>query len=517
MYAQALMNENKKIAKNSLILYIRLIITTVIGLYTSRVVLLQLGADDYGLYAVVGGIVLMMNFLGPTMLATSYRYIAIEIGKGENGDTNKVFNTSLVIHLFLALVFILIAETIGVWYIHNYFNVAAEKIPDAIFVLHFSVLATVFSITSTPFQGLITANEKFLARVTIEIIRAVLKLGFVLLLVLYIGNKLQAYAIIMTIIMVIPAILFVIYCKVNNKDVGKWKLIRVKSDYWDMFKFSGWIMIGAIAHMGVRQGAAVIINLFFGTILNAAFGIATQVNNYIMMFVKNLNQAAVPQIMKSHSSGDSERSLNLVYYISKYAFFVMLLPAIPIMLSIDSILVLWLKEVPEYTKQFAILMIINGLIGCTASGFDAAIQSTGKIRKPQIWYSTIMLLTLPIAYLLFKLNYPPYIITVITIGATITNLIVQMKILTKITKFKIIHYLSHTIYPVFIVSIVTLPQIFLRSLFGQNITGVLIFSIISVSLILLTIYIVGLNRNERNTINIQLKKLKINHINATNN
>lgn len=494
------MNENKKIAKNSLILYIRLVITTVIGLYASRIVLLQLGADDFGLYAVVGGIVSMMSFLSTTMLATSYRYIAVEIGKGENGDTNKVFNTSLVIHLILALVLVVIAETVGVWYINNYLNVAAEKIPDALFVLHFSVLTTVISIASVPFQGLITANEKFLARATIEIIRAVLKLGFVFLLVLYIGNKLRAYAILMTVVMTIPPILFFIYCRVKNNEVVKWKLNRLKSDYWDMIKFSGWIMIGAIAHIGVRQGAALIINLFFGTLVNAAFGIASQIYNYIQMFVKNLNQVAVPQIMKSYSSGDSERSLNLVYNISKYAFFLMLLVATPILLSIDAILVLWLKEVPVYTKQFAILMIISGLIGITGSGFDGAAQATGKIRKIQIWYSVIMLSTLPIAHLMFKLHYPPYIITVITIGATITNRIVQIKILSDITEFSIPHYLSHSILPLIMVSLVTLPQILLRNLFGQNIIDLLIFSILSFVLCLLTIYLFGLRKTEKDVV-----------------
>ncbi len=503
------MNENKRIAKNSLVLCIRLIITTFVGLYTTRLVFIELGTDDYGLYAVVGGIVSMMGFLSTAMLATSYRYISVEIGKGDNGNPNKVFNTAFIIHLILALIFIIIAETIGVWYIKNCLNVTLSKVPDTLFVLHFTVIATVFSIASVPFQGLITAKEKFLVRVSIEIIGAFLKLGFVLLLILYVGNKLRAYAIIMAIVIALPSLIFFMYCWIKEKEVVRWNFNKQKSDYNDMFSFTVWIMIGTIAHMSVRQGGALIVNLFFGTVLNAAFGIASQIYNYTMMFVRNLSQAAVPQIMKSHSSGNSERSLTLVYKISKYAFFIMLIPAIPILLSVDSILSLWLKEVPEFTKQFTVLMIINGLIGVLGSGFDAAIQSTGKIKKAQIWYSIIMISTLPIAYLMFALRFPPYAITIVTMVATIINLLVQIEILSGLTDFKVVEYFSNTIKPVFFVSMITVLQVFLRVFFGQDFFDLIIFSFISVVLSLFTVYLVGLTKNEKNIINNYLIKIKL--------
>ena len=202
----------KKIASNSIILYFRLIITTIIGLYVSRVVLLQLGVDNYGLYAVVGGIVYMMNFLNTTMLATTNRFVAVEIGKGENGNINKILNTSFIIHIILALLLIITAETVGRWYINNYLNITNNRIPDALFVLHFSVIATVFSIISLPFQGLITAKEKFTTRSIIEIISALLKLIFISLLTLYLGNKLRIYSMLMTITILVPTLLFILYC-----------------------------------------------------------------------------------------------------------------------------------------------------------------------------------------------------------------------------------------------------------------------------------------------------------------
>jgi len=494
------MSENKKIAINSGILYLRLIVTTIIGLYTSRIILLQLGANDYGLYTVVGGIISMMNFLNTTMLATTYRFIAVEIGKGEKGNPNKIFNTSFVIHLALTIVLVIIAETGGVWYIHNYLNVAAEKIPEALFVLHTTVIATIFTIVSIPFQGLITAKEKFIIRAGVEIVRALLKLGLILLLVYYTGNKLRAYSIIMIFVMIIPPLLFYLYSRLKEYEIIKWKFNKNKEDYINMLNFSGWVVIGAGAHIGVRQGAAILINLFFGTVVNAAFGIASQVYNYIQMFVNNLNQAAVPQIMKSHSAGNNERSMNLVYSMSKYAFFLMLFPAVPILLSMDIILKLWLKEVPEYTSQFANIMIINGLIAMTGSGFDAAIQATGDIRKMQIWFSSLMLLSLPIAYVLFLNGLPPYYITIILLGATIVMRVVSIRILSELTSFKVGIYLKRTILPVLLVSILIIPQYFIRKFFAHDLMGTIIFSLISIILIIPNIYYLGLNKEERRKI-----------------
>ncbi len=501
---------NKKIAVNSVILFLRLVVTTVIGLYTSRVVLIQLGAKDYGLYVVVGGIVTMMSFLNITMLTTTYRFLAVELGKTEKGYPNKVFNTSLVIHIMLSIVLIIISETVGIWYIKAHLNIISEKIPDAIFVLHFTVLATAFNILSVPFQGLITAKENFIVRALIEILRAVIKLILVFFLIEYLGNKLRAYSIIMAIAMVVPSTSFILYCYINYWEVVKIKINKKIDDYIEMLKFSGWILLGAIAHISVRQGAALIINIFFGTALNAAFGIASQVYNYIMMFVRNLNQAAVPQIMKSQSGGDSKRSLELVYSISKYAFFMMMLPSVPILLSINSILVIWLKKVPNYTKEFVVLMIVNGLIGVLASGFDAVIQATGNIRKNQIFYSVIMISTLPLSYILYKLNFAPYFITVATILATFSYLIVQIFILKEITDFNFYDYWRRTLFPVFLVLLFVIPQFILNYFIddSRDVGSVIMFSFISILLTIVSIFLIGLNRREKQVIFNLISKVR---------
>lgn len=502
------MSGNKKIAINSLILYIKLIITTLIGLFTMRLVLLELGADDYGLFSVVGGIVVILNLLSTSMLVTTYRFIAIELGKGNIKNLNRIFNTSLTMHLILAALFVLLAETIGVLYIINYLNVSPEKIQDALFVLHLTVLATVFSVAGTPYQGLIVAQERFFITSAIHILCAILTLIFIILLTYYIGNKLRAYAVIMAIINIIPSLFYFIYCFVKNNKVIKWKLNKNKYDYLEILNFMVWSIIGGIAYMSLGQGSALLINIFFGTTLNAAFAIASQISTQTMTFVTNLTQAAVPQIQKSYGSGNSERTLEIVYNISKYAFFVTLIPAVPILLSIDAILRLWLTVVPEFTKPFVVLMLINGLVSSPASGFNAAIQATGKIRKNQTYYSLIMLSILPITYILFLFNFPPYIITVISIGATITYIFVQVHILKNLTDFKVSKYLSKTVKPIFWVALITIPQILIRHYWGQSFIDVIIFSIVSIILIIITIYFIGLNNQEKIVVNNYIKKIK---------
>jgi O-antigen/teichoic acid export membrane protein len=500
------MSENKKIAKNSIILYVKLAFSTIIGLYTTRIVLIELGADNFGLYNVVGGIVAMMGFINSAMLTTTYRYIAIEIGKGSVGNPNKVFNISLIIHLILALIFFLVGETVGIWYIKNYLNVINSKIDTAIFILHFTIITTVISIITVPFEGVVTAKENFLIRTIVELFRSVLRLVFVIYLTFYLGDKLKLYTVFMVIVTILPSTIFYLYCTNKEKEIIKWKIDWDKNIFKEMFKFMGWIIIGAIAFISARQGSVLIINIFFGTIVNAAYGIATQIFLYTMTFVDNISQAAVPQIMKNHSSGNHERSLNLVYSISKYSFFVMLIPSIPIMLSLNEILVIWLKEVPSYTTQFTNLMIINGLISVIGVSFNAAVQATGKIKKTQIWYSLITLLIIPVTYILFKYNFPPFFIVIINIITTIIGLLIQIQILTKITMFTLKDFINKTVFPAFSVVSVSCFQYLLRKYFGYSLLDVLYFSVFSVILTCCIIYFLGLNSIEKSLIKSLVKK-----------
>lgn len=498
------MSENKKIAKNSIILYSRLLISSFIGLFTSRLVLQELGAENFGLYAVVGGIVGMLNFLNSSMISTSNRFIAIELGKKENNDVNKVFNSVLLIHIFLAVFILLFGELLGLWYINNYLNIPSIKIPDAKFVLHFSVISAALGTVIIPYQGLLTSLEKFGVRASIEILQSILHLCLLLLITFYVGNKLRAYAFLVTILSILVFFCYLIYIKIKFHTYTTWKINKNKADYKEISGFLGWTMFYVVGSIGSKQGATLILNSFFGTTLNAAYGVATRVFEFIYSFVKNLNQAAVPQIMKNFSSGNQERSITLIYQLSKFTFFIMFIPALPIMLSMDSLLVLWLKNVPECSTQFAILMIIHGLISCLESGFDATIESTGKIKSTKIIFNIITLSTLPILYLCYKIGLPPYLLSIIFIIAEIVFLLFQLKILQLLSNFKTIEYLKLTIYPILFVILLSLPQIYLRSFWGQSFTNTTTFSFISVVLTILSVYLVGLNKLEKQFLSTRL-------------
>ena len=274
------MDANKRIAFNTSILYVKLIVSIIVGLYTSRLILQALGASDFGLYSVVGGLVTLLNTIGITMTSTSYRYISVEIGKGKNGNINKVYNTIFVIHLFLAVMLLLVGGVFGTWYVNNYLNVAATKIPDALFVLYASLLTVSFTIISVPSNGLIIAREKFLFTSSVEILQSLLKLAVIVsFLVDYGGNRLRLYAIIMAFAQLIQPVTYTVYCLIKEKRVTRWAFNSHWNDYKEIIVFTWWLLLGAVCVLGNNQGAAVVINLFFGTVVNAAYGIALQVQN----------------------------------------------------------------------------------------------------------------------------------------------------------------------------------------------------------------------------------------------
>ena len=431
-----LSSDYKLIFNNSIFLYAKLFISTLVGLYVARVVLAELGANDFGLYSVVGGIVYMMNFLNVSMISTTNRFISVELGKQKKSNVGKVFNTSLIINFGFALLLILIAETLGVYFIKNYLNINPTQVPDAIFVMHFSVLASIFSILSLPFQGLIIAHEKFKTAAIVEILVSLSKLMVAVSLTLYLGNKLRLYSILMALTFLFSFLLYLYYCLRKYRNYIKFKFNNIKSDYIKMISFSNWMLFGTIAQISIKQGGILIINLFFGTIINASFGIANQIYNYMTMFVQNINQAAVPQIMKIQSSGQEIESVKIVYYISKYSFFLILIPSIPLLLSIDYFLQFWLKDVPFLTLEFTVLLIINTLIASLGSSLGVPVHASGDIRKTQFWYGIILLSVIPLSLIFFKLNFPAYYLVVIMIFATIVNIIAQLIITQEKTNFR---------------------------------------------------------------------------------
>lgn len=502
-------NANSRIVKNTIILYIKLIVSIIINFVSARLVLQLLGVSDYGLYSVVGGIVAMLNILGTAMVATSYRYMAVEIGKGADGDPNRVYNTVFFVHIIIAVLLFVVGETFGLYYVKIFLNVTPDKIGDAAFVLHFSLITTVFTVLSIPAHGLIIAREKFVYTSIVAIITDVLKLLLIICLLFVDGNKLRLYASLLALIHLLTPIAYQVYCRIYDSRVVSWHFNKNGKDYKEVLYFAWWILIGAFASIAKTQGAALVINFFFGTMLNAAFGLATQVFNATSQFTTTIRQAAIPQIMKGHASGDEARSLGLVYKISKYSYLLMLIPGIPLIICVNGILKIWLGSPPEYTAIFMTLMLFNGMVANLAAGFDATIQATGKIRRNQIGYCIISISLVPIIYILYKFGAPPYANVIVMCFLTVATILFQCYIMKRVSSFDMKEYVKGTILPAFITLILTLlPLIpcfkYFNSSTSHTITGVIISFVWTIAVV----FMFGLNYDERSMI-VSFVKSKI--------
>lgn len=503
--------DNKLIVNNSIILYVRLIIVNIIGLVVTRVILNNLGATDFGIFAVVGGVVSLIGFINTVMLSVSNRFIAFEIGKGDNQSINKIFNISFNIHLFIAITVFIIGLPLGEWYIHNYLNIPPERILDAIWVLRFALLGSVISFVGIPYNGLQVAKEKFLLVSIVEVITSISKLVIAFLIGFVTTKRLITYAALMAFVTALPTIIYIIYTRKNDLELVKYQLNKQWRDYKEMFSFSIWIGYGAMASIGKAQGANLIINYFFGAMLNAALGIASSINGIVLTFANSVGRAITPQITKSYAAGETRRTEDLVIAASKYTFLLLLIPALPLFLEIDYILNLWLVEVPEYTSIFIRLMLIDALIGALNAGVAQAIFASGRIKWYQIIINTVFLFSLPIAFFVLKSGAEPQGLLYTYIGVSIFALIIRQVLLYYIVHFNTKRLLLMSYLPSFFVMLsliilLLLPFDYIHSFW---------IMVISVVYLLSSIFILGLNKKERtyvlNTVNLVILKFSRKH------
>jgi len=499
--------DNKRILVNTGILYFRLLVTTIIGLVASRYILLSLGSSDFGLYSVVGGIVTFLNVIGVTMVSTSYRFLAVGLGSGDVERLNQTYSCLTLVHVLLAFLLITIGEILGLYYINNYLVVLPGKLSDAQFVFHVSLLTAAVSVFNVPASGLTIARERFFFTSIIEIIISIVKLSVVLYLMTYGGNRLRFYALLMLGLQVLTMASYQIYCFINDKKVIHFVLNKKKEDYKEIAAFTGWSLLGATASIGNTQGAAMIINRFFGTVLNAAYGIASQVNSYANTFIRGITQAAVPQIMKSYGAGNEERSLRLVYIICRISSLALLLFLVPMLSFTNEILIIWLKEPPEFAKEFVVFLLISLFVAVLGAGFDSCIQSTGKIKNNEVAYASICLLQLPIMYVAYKVGAPPFFNVILLCIATFLQKVYQVFLLGKISSFDFSAYLRESVIPVLYALFATLPPLMLmRSLLSLSPVGIIVLIILYEVWIVLAIFLFGLKRGERSQIISYIKR-----------
>lgn len=388
-------------------MYFRLFTSLVIGLYTSRVVLLVLGVSDYGLFNIVGGVLTLFTFITGSLGAATSRFLNAEMGKAD-GDVNKVYNLNLVLHIAFALLLLILAETFGLWYVGHKLVVVPEKFDDAIFVYQITIITTCLGIINTPCSAIFSAKEKFGFQVTIDIANNIIRLLCVLALQYYEGNALRMYTLIMCMTTVNS---FVIYHWIAQKWwpwIIKFKFIKEWSSYKPILSFGSWNLLSTASMMARNTGSDLVINLFFGTAINGTFAISKTISSQVISFSSNFNSASSPQIIQSYHAGDMVRCNYLVNKMGRFSLLMFELVLFPLWIELDLILHLWLKVVPEGVLFLSKLNLILAAVALSCGGLTSLINGSGKIKWFTIWMSAFYLLCIPIGYVLFSLGFPAY-------------------------------------------------------------------------------------------------------------
>lgn len=484
-----------------------MLFTIIVGLYTSRVVLNTLGVSDYGIYNVVGGIVAMLAFLNSAMTAASQRFISFELGTQNLQRLKNVFITSVTIHLVIAAIIFIIAETVGLWFLNTHMNIPTDRMTAANWVYQCSILTFMVSIISVPYNACIVAHEHMKAFAYISIVEVGLKLIIVYLLLILPFDKLIVYAILVLSISLIIRIIYGIYCKKNFKECI-YKFSFDKKQFKDMFAFAGWSIIGNLGFSIKDQGSNIVLNLFCGTAVNAARGIAQQVNGIISNFSINFIMALNPQITKQYAAGNIQESKQLVYAGCRYSFYLLSIITIPVITNLDYLLSLWLGTVPTYTIEFLYLSLIAALINSMASPLVTAMQATGKIKAFQITICIIMLCELPLTYLILKLGYKPYIAMVSTIIVITIGLFTRLILLKRLVKsYSIKYFTVHIILKnILIATSCIILATFIHKYFEEkNFINFIITSFFAFIITCISIYLFGISPKEKKIIYNKMK------------
>jgi O-antigen/teichoic acid export membrane protein len=399
--------DNKRLVKNTILLYARMLLMMAISLYTSRVVLSTLGVDDYGIYNVVGGIVVVLSFLNVSMAGATQRFMNIELGKEDEGGLRKVLSTSLFIHIIIAGIVLLLGETLGLWFLNSQMNIAVQRLVAANWVYQCSLLSFIITIINVPYHATIIAHEQMSAFAYISIVEAILKLLVVFLLLLFPFDKLIVYAILMTIVACGIRVIYGIYCEGHFAECRRISIVPDREYLHSMMTFSGWTVFGTLGALSHTNGIGIIINIFFGVAVNAAQGIANQVIGIVNQFVSNFMTALKPQIIKAYASGDLGGMHSLVKKGSRMGISLVAIFVIPLYFEVPFLLNVWLTEVPEYTVTFIRIILLTSLSSAYAHPLATARAATGIIRNYQIVLTIMAWMHLPLAWLFFKLGFEP--------------------------------------------------------------------------------------------------------------
>lgn len=487
-----------KIARNTLLLYIRMAVVMLVSLYTGRVVLNVLGVVDYGVYNVVSGIVVLFSFLNTALSNSSQRYLSISVAESDRAAVENVFSVCLALHIILAAVIALLCETAGLFYVKHCLSVPEGKEHLAVVAFHLAVAATVANVLRVPFYALLISYENMSAVAYLSIMEAALKLGGVLLLPLIPGEKLVVYSLVLVVVYVLVLFSFAVFALLRYhivlRRVSDWRLLR------EFTGFSGWNVLGGVADVTYQQGTNLLINHFCGVAVNAAVGVMNQVRTAVYSFVYNMQLAANPQIIKSYSAGDFQWFHSLISLVSRAGFALMLMMGIPLILNMEYVLDLWLVSVPDYAVQFCRLILVFCTIDSLTGPLWVAMQASGKISFYTLATSSVVLLNLPLSYIALKAGYPPVSVYVIQIGLCLMSLIVKLLFASRLVGLLFMDFLKEVILPLVAVTVISSALSFLASMWLDGISRLLVTVLVGFLSVWLSMFYIGLKPGERTVV-----------------
>lgn len=500
-------SDSKRIAKNSLYLYIRLGIGLIVSLYTSRIILEALGVVDLGIYNVIGSITSMFTWLSASLSNATQRYLNFELGKNNHKRLKQVFQQSLVIFSFFAIIAAVIVIIGGLWLIDYKLNIPSDRIEASRWVLFSTAVTMAITLIGSVFDAVLIAHENMKIYAYVGLSDVFLKLLIVFLLLIVPGDRLIWYAVMLMLLMSISRFIPIVYT-VKKYEECKIKFIWEKSLLKEMAGFTGWNIVGIIVFILNNQGLDILMNIFFGPVVNAAKSVSSQVQHAVTNLSSGFYTAVRPQLIKSYAMGDNEYLYSIIFNTSKYLLFIIGAFSLPIILRIDNILNIWLTVIPQGTSQFITWILLFVLVNSLSDPLSTTVQATGKQKKYILCGNSIYILVFPLAYFAFKLGFPPVTAFKILVFVRAAYIAVILYITNGYVKFGINNYIKRVILPAIIVAAVSIPASFIIDLFlPKNTLGLISFGLLSLVATAISIYFLGLRSNERVVISNKIIQL----------
>lgn len=487
---------NKRIAKNTLLLYLRHIVVMLVSLYTSRVTLDVLGVTDYGVYNVVGGIVVLFSFLYQALSIATQRYLSFYMGKNDYRQVRKVFCLSINIYAILSIIIIAVAESVGLWFFSTKLNIPEDRVKIAFWVYQISIISCVVNVFRIPYNSSIIAYEKMSFFAYLSVFEVVFKLILVYLLYVFAFDKLLVYALLLFVLQLIILFIYKIYC--NSKfESTKYMFIWDRDLFKQLLSFSGWTMFGSGSNIAANQGLAFLLNIFAGVVANAALGISNQIDAAVNSFVSSFQTAFKPQLVKSYAEENFDYFFSLIFKTSRFSYYLILVMAIPIIVFCNDILSAWLVVVPEYAVSFARLMLVFFMIDALSGPLWYSVQATGDIRNYQILMSVCILSNLPLSYLVLKFGFSPVYCILIRVLINFVIHFIRIFYLRGLMRFPSIKYIMDVMCPVFFITLLSIVAPLLLYKENLSLVQLLLRLFLSVVYIFFVIWIFGLKKSER--------------------